>query len=125
MAGYAFNLADGNVILKPQTLLKTVAGKDRKAPFQFDFNVSILLYERLVLGSTVRTTFANKNEIHLENVASADLLMGVYITKDLHISYAYDFTLGNLKNYDAGSHEIMLGFDFNFRKSGIYTPRMF
>ncbi|MEZ5009451.1 MAG: type IX secretion system membrane protein PorP/SprF [Chitinophagales bacterium] len=125
MGGYAFEIADKKVVLKPQVLFKTVLSGQKKAPWQMDWNISMILYERLILGSTVRTTIGNKNENNLEDVASADLMIGVYATKQFLIGYAYDFTIGHLSNYDSGSHEIMLGFDMNFKRAGSYTPRYF
>lgn len=127
MGGYAFELADGNFVIKPQVLVKAVTSGKRNAPFQLDANLSMIMFERLILGSTFRTTIANKNEVDLENVAAADLMLGSYLGKDKQwfVSYAYGFTLGSLKNYDSGSHEIMLGFDINTKKSGTFTPRFF
>jgi len=126
MGGYAFEMAHQNFILKPQVLLKSVTSGKKKAPFQMDFNLSMIIYHRLILGTTFRTTIANKNEdFKLENTAAADLMLGVYITKQWFVSYAYDFTLGSLQNYDHGSHEILIGFDMNFKKTGAFTPRYF
>ncbi len=125
MAGYAFESKNKNVVIKPQAMFRMVAAKDSKAPWQMDFNVSSVLFDRVILGSTFRTTIANKNDIDLENISSVDLMLGVYITKQWFMSYAYDFTLGSLKDYDSGSHEIMLGFDMNFKKKGAFTPRYF
>ncbi len=129
MGGYALEIADKKVIIKPQVLFKTAFGKDKKVPHQMDWNLSLILFERLILGSTIRTTIGNKNDDggvqNLEDMASADLMLGVYITKQILVGYAYDFTLGHLNNFDKGSHEIMLGFDFNFKKAGSYTPRYF
>lgn len=126
MGGYAFEFAEGDFVLKPQALFKTVFGNGRKAPWQADFNLSMVIKQRFIIGSTIRTTIGNKSEgIDLEKFASADVMAGFYITKQFLVSYAYDFTLGDLNNYDSGSHEIMLGFDFDFRRTGIHTPRYF
>jgi len=126
MGGYAFEMANQKLVLKPQILLKTVTSGKKKAPFQADFNLSMIIYERLILGGTIRTTIANKNEeFELENAAAADLMLGVYITKNWFASYSYDFTLGSLKNYNYGSHEVLIGFDMDLKKSGAFTPRYF
>jgi type IX secretion system PorP/SprF family membrane protein len=125
MAGYGIEMADARFILKPQVLLKAVANDKKGAPHQLDLHLSMLMFHRLIVGTTFRTSFGNKNEINLADHASADLMMGFYITPQWLISYAYDFTLGSLNDYDKGSHEIMLGFDMNFKKVGAYTPRLF
>lgn len=125
MGGYAFEMAESKFILKPQVLLKAVTSRERGGPHQIDFNLSMLMFQRLILGTTFRTSFGNKNEINLDDHAAADLMMGFYITPQWLISYAYDFTLGDLQDYDSGSHEIMIGFDMDFKKVGSHTPRLF
>ena len=45
--------------------------------------------------------------------------------KQLHIGYAYDYTVTDLGKYNKGSHEIMLRYEFSSRKSRILTPRYF
>ncbi len=125
IAGYAFEMADKKFVLKPQALFKSTVGGNRKSPWQIDFNLSMILWERLIVGSTFRTTIANKNDTDLENIASTDVMMGFYIGKKFLVSYAYDFTIGGIKNHDSGSHEILLGLDMDFKKKGAFTPRYF
>lgn len=125
IAGYAIELAEENFVIKPQVLFKSVVAGDRKAPWQMDFNLSLIMWQRLVVGSTFRTTIANKNDTDLENIASTDVMLGFYIGRKMLVSYAYDFTIGGIKNHDSGSHEILLGIDMDFKKKGAFTPRYF
>jgi type IX secretion system PorP/SprF family membrane protein len=125
MAGYAIELANKDFIIKPQVLFKSVVAGDRRAPWQMDVNVSLELWQMLIVGSTFRTTIANKNDTSLENIASTDVMMGFLIGKKALVSYAYDFTIGGIKSHDSGSHEILLGLDMDFKKKGAFSPRYF
>jgi type IX secretion system PorP/SprF family membrane protein len=125
MAGYAIELADKDFVIKPQVLFKSVVAGDRRAPWQVDVNLSLELWETLIVGSTFRTTIANKNDTSLENIASTDIMMGFLIGKKFLASYAYDFTIGGIKSHDSGSHEILLGLDMDFKKKGAFSPRYF
>lgn len=127
MGGYGIEMADAKFVLKPQVLFKVVTSTEKAGPHQMDLNLSMMMFQRLIVGSTFRTSFGNKSsdDMQLEDAASADLMMAFYITPQWLVGYSYDFTLGDLKSYDTGSHEIMLGFDMNFKKVGAYTPRLF
>jgi hypothetical protein len=46
-------------------------------------------------------------------------------TKQLLIGFAYDYTLTKLGDYNKGSYEVILGYDFNFEKKRVITPRYF
>ena len=48
-----------------------------------------------------------------------------HMNNNLRIGYSYDFTLTKLARVNSGSHEIMIGYDFNQKKKGIYHPRYF
>jgi hypothetical protein len=41
------------------------------------------------------------------------------------VGYAYDITTSKLRNYSAGTHEIMIGYDFGKDLAKIKTPRYF
>lgn len=43
-------------------------------------------------------------------------MLEVWPTKQLMIGYAYDYTLTKLANYNRGSHEVIIGYDFAFEK---------
>jgi len=50
-------------------------------------------------------------------------MVGFNINEDFRIGYAYDYTTSNFGDYNSGSHEIMLLFDFNRRN--LKSPRFF
>lgn len=85
-----------NLAIKPSILVKYEA----EAPVEVDLNCNFLLFKRFWLGAGYRTK-------------DAVIAMVEYnITPKLRAGYAYDFTTTAIKNYSAGSHEIMIGFDF-------------
>lgn len=106
--GYVFEI-NQDVVLKPSTLMKYTWN----APVEVDINLNALLMERLWLGVSYRTgdSFIG--------------LIGVNITKQLRLAYAYDFTMTDIKDYSDGTHEITLGYDFGYDILKMKTPRYF
>jgi len=118
----------GVVKLRPQVMTKSVVAKGYKAPFEIDLNASLMFFDIVNVGATYRTTIGNgkeENEDLLSNPESVDMLLEIWPTKQLLIGYAHDFTLSDLKNYNNGTHEIILGYDFAFEKKRVITPRYF
>lgn len=97
------------VSIKPAVLVKY----EHKSPLEVDFNAMAIFNERFWIGATYRTN------------DSFDALVQYHMENGLRIGYAYDFTLTDLSRANSGSHEIMIGYDFNRRKKGIYHPRYF
>jgi type IX secretion system PorP/SprF family membrane protein len=106
--GYVFDIG-GNKKLKPSTLIKYTNG----APIEFDLNCNLHFNEVFGIGLSWRS------------FDSMDAIIEYAINKNLKIGYAYDYTLTNLSNYNSGSHEIMLNWQFGFKKGKIITPRYF
>ncbi len=108
IAGYVFDLSS-NLKLKPAVLFKAVQG----APLQADLSGNLLLNEKLTLGLAYRWD------------AALSGLVGFQISEGLMIGYAYDWETTELNNYNSGSHEIFLRFEFKSSKDGIISPRFF
>ena len=109
IGGYVFDLSE-QVKFKPAFLLKAVVG----APISIDLSANFLFRDKLGVGVAHR----------LDDSFSG--LLQYYVTPQFRIGYAYDFTLTELRNYNSGSHELMLGYDFKFvRYNRIYSPRFF
>ena len=106
--GYVFDLND-NLKLKPSAMMKMVAG----APISFDFNSTLFINDKFEVGLSWREG------------DSIDAILGMQVTPELRVGYAYDYTLTNLSHYNSGSHEIMLIYDLNFSKTNIKSPRYF
>ncbi|MDX6745709.1 type IX secretion system membrane protein PorP/SprF [Polaribacter sp. PL03] len=106
--GYVFDLSD-DVKLKPSTMVKAAEG----APLSIDFSGNVSLYDKLEFGLSYR----------LDESVSA--LINVRASKSLRVGYAYDYTLSNLGNFNSGSHEVFVLFNFDFERNKIKSPRFF
>jgi type IX secretion system PorP/SprF family membrane protein len=109
MAGGAVPLSD-NLVFMPSVLIKYI----QNAPLQADFNTCFLFNKILTLGASYRTGNA------------IGLIIEVTVAKGLSIGYSYDIWFNTLKNYNAGSHEIRIGYEFDlFNRNRMLTPRYF
>lgn len=107
-AGMVYEL-NPDVVLKPSFLLKYVGN----APVEVDLNMNVLLSNILWVGASYRTN---------------DAVVGILefqVNRKLRIGYSYDYTLSDIKNYSAGSHEFMVGYDFGYDIMKMKTPRYF
>ena len=105
-SGYVFDIAD-NLKLKPSTMIKATAG----APLSVDLSLNLLVDERVELGLSHRFD------------DSISGMIGFQVNDDFRVGYAYDYTTSKFGDFNSGSHEIMLLFDFNIKK--IKSPRFF
>lgn len=107
IGGYVFYL-NRNLKLKPAFLVKSVTG----APLIADLSANVLIREKFTLGLAYRW----------DDAISA--LVGFQVTDGLMIGYAYDYTSTNFKNYNTGTHEIMLRFEIQ-KVGRVLSPRFF
>jgi len=109
MGGYVFDINE-DLKFKPSIITKMVQG----APPSTDITAQCLLKETYWLGATYR-------------IGDAVALIGnIKLNKQLMIGYSYDFTVSGLNNYNNGSHEIILSYDFDgFLKNKVKSPRYF
>lgn len=108
MAGVVIPLSN-QFEIKPAVLVKY----EMNSPIEADINVMGIFNKAFWFGATYRTN------------DSFDAIVQYHMKNNIRIGYAYDFTLTKLSNVNSGSHEIMIGYDFNKRKQGIYHPRYF
>ena len=106
-AGYVFDLGK-KVKFAPSILVKYVP---KYAPISMDFNANFIFIDRLWLGVSYRLS------------DSYGFMAAFNITKQLRVGYAYDLTVSPISHFTTGSHEIMAGYDFDFRKKSIVNPR--
>lgn len=106
--GYIFKAGE-NIKLKPSVLFKYLPG----APFQADINFSVLMKDMIWLGTSFRS--GDAMVVQAEYQASNRFRVG----------YAYDITFSQIRKYSAGSHEIMIGYDFGKEDTKVKTPRYF
>ena len=107
IAGHVFTLSE-NIDFKPALLSKIVEG----APLQADVTANFLFFDKLTLGAAYRWD------------ASVSALAGFQISDSWFIGYGYDLETTKLANYNSGSHEIFLRYEF-FNRSRVSAPRFF
>jgi type IX secretion system PorP/SprF family membrane protein len=110
MGGYVFDLDKYQYIkFKPAVLAKMVEG----APLQVDVSANFMFVDKFVLGVAYRWS------------ASVSAMAGFQITDGLYIGYGYDRETTNLNNYNSGSHEIFIRYEFIKKNNKITSPRFF
>ena len=107
IAGHVFTISP-NIDFKPAVLSKIVEG----APLQADITANFLFFDKLTLGAAYRWD------------ASVSALAGFQISDSWFIGYGYDLETSKLANYNSGSHEIFLRYEF-FNRSRVSAPRFF
>ena len=105
-SGVVFNLSD-RLKFKPSFMAKTTVG----TPLSVDVSANFLIDEKLELGTSYR----------LDDAVSA--LINFAINKNLRIGYAYDYTVSNIGQFNSGTHEVILLYDFKLFK--YKSPRFF
>ena len=108
IAGHVFDLST-EVKFKPAVLTKYVSG----APLQVDLSGNFLINEKLVLGVAYRWS------------AAVSAMAGFQVSDSWFIGYAYDYETTELSNYNSGSHEIFLRYEFLNKFDRIISPRFF
>lgn len=108
IGGYVFDLNE-DTKLKPTFLAKAVTG----APVALDFSVNMLFQDTFTLGAAYRVD------------AAVSALAAFQVSPQIMIGYSYDYDTTPLGNYNAGSHEIFLRYEFINLKKGIRSPRFF
>jgi type IX secretion system PorP/SprF family membrane protein len=106
--GYVFNLSQ-EVKFKPTILTRLT----QAAPMTMDLNANFLIREKLWIGAMYR----------LNN--SFGGILQYQFTPQFKVGYAYDMTNNELRNYNNGTHEIMISFELNFKKEKVQNPRYF
>lgn len=110
IAGYVFDLDQYQYIkFKPALLTKMVEG----APLQVDVSANFMFMDKLVVGLAYRWS------------ASISAMVGFQITDGLYLGYGYDRETTRLNNYNSGSHEIFLRYEFFKNNGKMTTPRFF
>jgi type IX secretion system PorP/SprF family membrane protein len=117
MAGAILPLSE-DINLMPAVLLKYV----KNAPFDADINLNLDIRKKFTAGLSYRLGGDGIGE-------SIDLLAFWQATPQLGVGAAYDFSLSKLKDYNAGSVEVLLQADLkdatNGKKKKMTNPRFF
>ena len=113
MAGGIIPIAD-DINLMPALLLKYV----KNAPFDADINVNLDIRKKFTAGLSYRLGGDGPGE-------SIDLLAFWQATPQFGVGASYDFGLSSLKDYNAGSIELMVQADVKKRSKKMSNPRLF
>jgi type IX secretion system PorP/SprF family membrane protein len=114
-----------DILLKPSFLLKD----DRGGPTSLDLNAFVILGDKFWVGGSYRTGVKLYNKDYLQRdlsqLNSAVAAVQFLPTENFRIGYAYDFSIGPLRGYNSGTHEISITYLFNRRNTRMLTPRYF
>jgi type IX secretion system PorP/SprF family membrane protein len=108
MAGLVLKGAE-ELLIRPSIMTRIAGG----APFSFDLNLNVILYEKIWLGGMYRIG------------DSFGVLMQYQIVPQFRAGYAFDLNTNELRSYHSGSHEIMINYELNFNKERVINPRYF
>lgn len=113
------------ILIKPSFLVKD----DRGGPTSLDLTSFLIFSERFWIGGSYRTGIKLYNKDYLQKnlsqLNSASVAAQVFASENLRIGYAYDFSIGALKGYGGGTHEISIGYFFNKKRVRMLSPRYF
>lgn len=90
-----------DISISPQILTRYLPN----APIQYDANINFDWQNKFWVGATYKNNYA------------VGLNLGVTLFKKLSIGYSYDYITGSINKYSGLSHEIMLSFKFNKKKT--------
>ncbi|MDA9555720.1 type IX secretion system membrane protein PorP/SprF [Pelobium sp.] len=107
-AGYVFDVGN-DFKFKPSFLVKGVKG----APIEGDINATFWIKDIIGLGAQYRTN------------ADVAGLLEFQINPQIRLGYSYDYSTTKLANFNNGSHEFMLRYEFGFEKNKVVSPRYF
>lgn len=95
--------------LRPTTMLKYTEG----APLSIDLSAAAIYNQKLWLGLMHRWG------------DSFGAFVQYQVTPQFKAGIAYDHTINDLASYNSGTYEVLLSYDFLFKKPGVRSPRYF
>lgn len=98
-----------SVNIKPAVSVRYVGG----APLSIDLQTNFQFSEKFWLGAMYRVNDAVGGLFQLQ------------VNDQFRFGYSYDFNISALNKANSGSHEIMLTYDFIYRRANIKSPRYF
>ena len=108
--GYVINCSE-SFKLEPQFMVRYAGNGTFQLPMDCDFNLSAIIYDRVMVGCTYRTDNSVEGIVHLQ------------INRFVSAGYAFDYTMSALNGYNSGTHEVVLGFDFVKDNNKYSNPR--
>ncbi|MDG1432931.1 MAG: type IX secretion system membrane protein PorP/SprF [Saprospiraceae bacterium] len=111
--GALIPLSNDKIALRPSALAKVV----KNAPFDLDLNLSLVFNKSFIVGASYRIGGDGIGD-------SIDFLLH-YKTNNIGFGVAYDYTLSELNDYNNGSIEAIMVYDFVKEQINIANPRFF
>lgn len=108
IGGGVFNI-HRNWKLRPTAHLKLTEG----SPLSIDVSLAGIFKEKFWLGAMYRWA------------DSFGAFIQYQFTPQFKAGFAYDQTVTKLSRYNVGTYEVLLSYDFVFKKKGIISPRFF
>jgi type IX secretion system PorP/SprF family membrane protein len=108
IAGMVFDMGR-DLKFKPSVMARSVEG----APLSIDINANFLLRERIWFGAMLRPG------------AGFGVMTQLQVTDQFRAGYAFDAATTGIGRYNAGTHELMIGYDLRFSKGRTVSPRYF
>ncbi len=120
MLGFVLPLSS-SLALKPSMLVKFT-----NEAAAADFNLNLWIRDRVAVGASWRTNNDNfSSAFKNQNGDAAIGMIEIQASDQFRLGYAYDFALNGIQNQQSGTHEVMLRYEFGYRKAKILTPRYF
>ncbi len=95
LGGYRYDIND-QFSIEPSLIIKAMS----PVPIQIDLNAKVTYQEMVWLGFSYRSRDA------------ASILLGYIHDKSYYFGYSYDISTSDIRSYNSGSHEIMIGIRF-------------
>lgn len=108
MAGVVLNISQ-DIKLKPGFLTRIT----QASPLSLDANLNFLIREKLWVGGMYRLN------------DSFGAIIQYQFTPQFRIGYAFDMTTNEMRNYNSGTHEVMISYELNFTRDKVQNPRYF
>ncbi len=133
MAGTAIPINGDNLVFRPSVFIKNVGldaslrdevdQKNIGAPTSVDIDLSLFFYKTFWVGAAYRTSIEAFQNTSSDD--SIDIWAAYYLNNGMRVGIAYDYTLSAIQTATSGSFELMVGYEMNFEKDMIVTPRYF
>lgn len=95
LGGYRYDINE-DFRIEPSLIIKAMS----PVPIQIDVNAKVTYVEMVWLGLSYRSRDA------------ASILLGYIHDKRYYFGYSFDFSTSDIRSYNSGSHEIMIGIRF-------------
>ena len=95
--------------LRPSIQIKSAMG----APLSLDFSIAAIFKDKLWLGAMNRWN------------AAGGAFVQYQLNRQFRLGLASEFGLTSLRNYNNGTFEVLMSYDFNYKKSDVKSPRYF